>query len=233
MIPDWSGWPVYIVAAGQSAAQVVPDIPRGQCKVIAVNRSFELVPWADLLYGADPPFWKHYPDARKFAGLKVCSEFIPAIPSISPVKLARTREGLREMEMIPEPLGTIGSGGNSGFQALNIAAQTGGNPLCMVGFDFCGKHWHPDHPAYLRNPANWNLRQWAKTLDSQAHVLASWGLTVLNLSPISALRRFENVHGRLPYPSITTLPPGGLPAGPATAWLYRHGPGADRQPDPA
>jgi hypothetical protein len=233
MIPDWSGWPAYVVAAGQSAAEVVPFIPRGGCKVVAVNLSFRLVPWADVLYAADTGFWIHYRDARAFPGLKICSENVRGVPTIQPVKLARDRTGLREMQMLQGPLGTIGSGGNSGFQALNYAVQTGANPICLVGFDYCGKHWHKDHSVYLRNPQDWNLRQWARTLDGQAETLASWGVDVLNLSPRSALRRFPNAHGRLPYPSASTLSPGGIPGGAGTPWLHGHGPHAAGQADPA
>lgn len=213
MIPDWSGWPVYVVAAGQTAAQVAPDIPQGRCKVIAVNRSYELVPWADILYAADTGFWTHYRGARAFAGLKLCSQFSLAVPSVQPVILARGDNGLRENRMIREPVGTIGAGGHSGFQALNLAVQTNGNPICLVGFDLCGKHWHPDHATYLRNPADYNLRQWARTLDNQADLLASWGVRVINLSPRSALTRFENGHGRLPYPALAPLPSRRLPPG--------------------
>jgi len=230
--PDWSGWPVYVVAAGQSAPLVVPHIPRGLCKVVAVNRSFELVPWADALYAADTGFWTAYAGARAFRGIKLCSENVMAVPSVQPVKIARANTGLREMQMLREP-GLIGSGGNSGFQALNWAVQTGGNPVCLVGFDLCGKHWHPDHGPNLRNPMDWNLRQWARTLDDQADTLASWGVRVLNLSPMSSLRRFENAYGRLSYPSASPLSARSLPPGADAPGLCGDDPIAGAAPDTA
>jgi hypothetical protein len=50
--------------------------------------------------------------------------------------------------------GVIGSGGNSGFQALNLALQFGARRVILVGFDLNlagGVHWHGRTPR-LNNP---------------------------------------------------------------------------------
>lgn len=207
--PDWSGSPAYVVAAGQSAAECVPNIPRGDCRVMTVNLSCELVPWADALYAADVGFWTFYESARRFPGLKFSVGGDTArrvVPSIIPVTTARNDNGLSRHEMLRERLGVIGHGENSGFQALNLVVQFGANPIFLVGFDYHGKHWHKDHAAGLRNPPASNMRQWAYYLDAQAERLATWGFRVVNLSPSSLLRSYEHGDGRLPYPHATSLP---------------------------
>lgn len=199
MIPDWSGQTVYVVASGQSAADIVPHIPPA-ARVIAVNRSYELVPQADILYGADTGFWLVYPAARAFAGLKLCPDIhVKRICSaVQVVQIKRHKSTMQyERDMVRAPPGVIGFGGNSGFQAVNIAAQTRPARICLVGFDYVGSHWHPDHPPGLRNPGPGQLRWWCAELDRQAPLLASWGIDVVNLSPISALRGFCRADCRL------------------------------------
>jgi hypothetical protein len=200
--PDWTGQAAYVVAAGQSAADIVPNIPRGHCRVIAVNASHTLVPWADALYAADLGFWHQYESARKFAGRKYsCAEQIAAVcSSVMTVTVAKDKRGRRTNEMMRDEIGVIGGGENGGFQAVNLAVQFNANPIYLVGLDYCGKHWHPDHSGGLRNPDPEGLVRWAKLLDAQAPVLEAWGFKVINLSWCSRLTRFENADGRLPYP---------------------------------
>lgn len=200
---DWSGQTAYVVASGQSAADIVPHIPPA-APIIAVNRSFELVPHARALYAADVGFWQFYPAARDFAGTKICpSGAVKRVcPSVKVVRIHRDTNG----SMVREPPGVIGSGGNSAFQAINLAVQWGATRICLVGVDYCGNHWHPDHPAGLRNPNASQFRMWAKVLDAQAPLLASWGIEVLNLSPVSALKAYPYADCRLLNPPTAALP---------------------------
>lgn len=197
-VPDWAGATVVVLASGQSAAGIVPHL-HPDWPILAVNRSYQLVPHAQALYAADTGFWKHYGDARFFKGLKysvgeyvkyVCSEIIP-------LQIKREKYGHRVNEMVREPVGTIGAGGNSAYQAINFAAQLGPRRILLAGVDMCGSHWHPDHPLSLRNPRASELRAWARELDRAAATLAGWGIQVLNLSRTSALRNFENADCRM------------------------------------
>lgn len=192
MFPDWRGETVYVVASGQSATSV--RIPRAGCRVVVINRSYELAPWADVLYAADMGFWSHYAGARAFAGLKFCPDhrIRSVCPDAVPVEIQTHRMG-RVDKMVRGPVGVIGGGGNSGFQAVNLAVQFGAARIYLVGLDYGGMHWHEDHPAALRNPVKKQLEFWAKVLDSQAETLESWGVDIINLSAASALRRFRYV----------------------------------------
>lgn len=97
--------------------------------------------------------------------------------------------------LVDEP-GVIGSGGNSGFQALNLAVQFGARTIVLVGYDYRidqGLHWHGRHKAGLNNPTQHNIARWRRRLDDQAGRLAALGVEVLNASPVSALTAFPKV----------------------------------------
>lgn len=98
--------------------------------------------------------------------------------------------------MLFDRAGHVGSGGNSGFQAINLAAQLGADPIVLVGFDMRvdhGLHWHGRHAGNLRNPSPTNIREWRQRLNLAAASLAARGITVLNASPESALTAYPIV----------------------------------------
>ncbi len=91
--------------------------------------------------------------------------------------------------------GIVGSGGNSGFQALNLAAQFGASRVLLIGFDMHvgnGVHWYgPNKWHAANNPANSNLMRWRDAFTTQAPKLERMGIEVVNASPDSALRCFK------------------------------------------
>lgn len=90
--------------------------------------------------------------------------------------------------------GIIGGGGNSGFQALNLAVQFGAKDIALAGFDMddrSGKHWYGRNGwAGANNPDHTNFVRWVKAFEDAAAVLAARRVSVVNLSPSSALRCF-------------------------------------------
>ena len=100
----------------------------------------------------------------------------------------------KRRSMAFDRFGEIGSGGNSGFQAVNLAAQAGASRIVLVGFDYSlarGVHWHGPHPAGMNNPSERNCDRWRGDMDAAAPLLASLGIEVLNASPYSSLTAFE------------------------------------------
>lgn len=195
--PDWIGREVVVMGSGASAAQIAPHVV-GRFPIIATNLSFRLAGPECVLYAADAGFWATYADAREHPGLKVAptERARQMVPTIITCEIAtddphRMRRG---------PVGTIGHGGNSGYQAVNLAAQWGARVIYLAGLDYCGGHWHEDHPARLRNPPPDYLDEWAAHLDAAACTLAAWGIEVINLSSTSTLRAF-------PYADCTALHP--------------------------
>ena len=192
ILPDWEGETVAVVASGESTPEIL-SLVRSRCRLAVVNLNFRLAPEAEILYAADSGFWQHYKDSRNFQGMKISAHV--ASPKYDPnvhVATIPKKRGRRVDRMLEGPPGTIGAGGgNSGFQLINLVAQTRPRRILLVGYDYGGGHWHEDHPAALRNPTPRQLGQWRQFLDDEAATLRAWGIEVLNLSRRSSLRRFE------------------------------------------
>lgn len=190
MFPDWTGKTVAVLGAGPSASEIAPALA-GRFPIIAVNLSFRLVTPSDILYAADGSFWRSTPAAREFPGLKLCPD--PRVAAIADVVLVTIPKNVGHMHrrMIRWPVGTIGTGGNGGFQAVNLAAQFGAAKIMLAGLDYAGEHWHGPHAAPCWNSSQDTLRKWRDALDAEAPVLESWGIDVVNLSAQSTLKRFR------------------------------------------
>jgi hypothetical protein len=194
-LPDWSNEVVAVVASGASASVEVVDKLRGRCRVAVVNNSYKLAPWADLLYAADDHWWREYKVAREFAGLKVtCGRHTAFQHGIFFVDLIDEKLSNTDQDnIVMEPRGTIGRGGNSGFQLINIVTQAGCKNQIWIGFDFIGDHWHARHSPPMKNPSQRTLDKWCRRLDRQAPLLESFGVTVRLVSATSALTAFTKV----------------------------------------
>lgn len=197
MLPYWRGSDVVVVASGASASELAPRLPRsGAVRVLTVNLSFRLFPDADLLYAADTGFWQWYSDARQFAGVKVAPDARASVycRALEIVEIPKDVQGRRHDAMIFDQPGVIGcGGGNSGFQAVNLAVNLGARRIALVGFDYCGSHWHADHPPTLRNPTADQLKRWRGHMDAAAPAIAARGVEVENLSERTALKAYPHV----------------------------------------
>lgn len=197
IVPDWSGQIAAVIASGPSASSAGVDQLRGVAKVIAVNNSWQLAPWGDILYATDYNWWRQYHEASQaFTGVRLSTSrklIERDFPDVSVLDVPPPTDP-RRPTMILRPRGLIGSGGNSGFQALNIAAQTGATRIIMVGFDMnlqWGNHWHGDHTGVCKNPKVDLMAKWCDALDSQAKTLRDAGIDVVNASPVSSLKRYR------------------------------------------
>ncbi len=197
--PDWAGQTCVIVASGPSAGTASVEQAQGRARVIAVNNSWRLAPWADVLYGCDFNWWKTQGGVPDFAGLKISQDdgwnqrCRQTYPDVRLVHCDRVYD--RKQDLIARP-GMTGWGGNSGFQALSLAVQFGANKIILVGYDMrvdLGVHWHGKHPKGLNNPQAQTADQWRGALDGAAKTLRDAGVTVINASPISALKNYPKM----------------------------------------
>lgn len=182
--PDWTGRPCIIIASGPSA--VLEPIPQG-VRTIAVNNSWQLAPWADVLYASDAEWWQNG-SWEEFGGLKVSRSGYPGVRKVS---LRKAGHGWCN-DLIMEP-GVIGAGGSSAFQALNLALQFGSRKLAMVGCDCrldLGVHWHGSHVNGLKDPYPSTAAIWRRLFDAAAPQFAALGAEVVNCSPVSALTAY-------------------------------------------
>lgn len=185
--PSWHGDRTIILASGPSAVEQPIGLARNRCKVVAINNSWQLAPWADVLYASDSAWWE-YSDYSGFAGLKVSRSDVPGVERVH----LRGEPGRYHNDLIFEEPGVVGSGGSSGFQALNLAIQFGARDIALVGFDACidrGTHWHGLHKR-TDNPTEGTAAMWAYHLDRQAAAIRAAGVSIINCSPTSALTAF-------------------------------------------
>lgn len=145
----WPGEPVVCIASGPSLTQDDVDYVhgvhlQGKARVIVINNTYQLAPWADCLYACDARWWKWHNGAQDFHGLKYSLD-PPATRDYGVTVLKNT--GANGLELLPAGLR---NGHNSGYQAINLAVHFGANRIVLLGYDMQrgrdGKvHWHDDH----------------------------------------------------------------------------------------
>lgn len=190
--PDWEGQICVIVASGPSAAEAKVEQARGRAKVIAINSSIRLAPWADALYGADYAWWRSVNGMQDFPGLRITADRRAA----AEWELARVEARQGDDRIVLDPLGTVGWGSNSGFHVLNLAVQFRCRRIILVGFDMRldrGVHWHGPHPRGLNNPRVSIVGRWRRAIDGAAKIIAGLGIEVVNASPVSALEAYPKM----------------------------------------
>ena len=192
---DWRGQCVAIVAAGPSANKVGVELLQNRIHVVVINESYRLCPWADVLYGCDDTWWHLRREKLKdFKGLKLSYKTSEA--GINCVSLAKDKGGNFKYAMQYDEPGVLGSGGNSGFQTLNLVTQFGATGVALVGFDYSdqgGVHWHGVHQHPLRNPDNSRFFEWRKWMTQAAPDLKKKGIDVVNCSAVSTIQCFPKL----------------------------------------
>lgn len=192
--PDWTGRAVAIVASGPSARAAGVDRLKGLMPVLAIKRSWELAPFAEAVYCCDGAWWRSVNGLPEFGGLKLSYE--PAACDAYRLKRVFIPQKLSNA-LAFEEVGVVGAGGNSGFQALNLAAQWGATRILGVGFD-ChdrgGPHWYGRNTAMnMTNPDEDNFRRWRLAFDGAAKDLNERGIEFVNASPTSTLKAFRRL----------------------------------------
>lgn len=161
--------------------KLAESLRRPSLPVAVANSTFRLAPWADMLCAMDADWWRRNPDSRAFYGIKVCADDSLLWPEVFSLR----HTGKVGFDENPE---CIRSGGNTGYQAVHIAAQAGAKRILLCGFDMRPGHWHAvDREAEEQQYAEWRRRfqTLAVALDGRAEVL--------NCTPGSALECFPMV----------------------------------------
>ncbi len=92
----------------------------GRAKFLCINEGYRLAPFADALYACDRKWWETSRAAGAFTGLKISHDghVSPRDWNVQQVKIVRKADALQFKKYA-----VIGDGGNSGFQAINLAVQ--------------------------------------------------------------------------------------------------------------
>lgn len=184
---EWEGETCFILAGGPSLLGFGAEILQGRARVIAINDSYRLAPWADVLYWCDTKWW----DSRRsevtdgFTGDYIVTLNHPLIPG------TRSLRDLGQIGLSSIPDGLM-TGCNSGYAAINLAYLFGAKRICLLGYDMhvseTGRtHWHSGYgkPAHLEDR---KLRtQFAPMFAHLVEPLAKAGVEVYNCTAGSAL----------------------------------------------
>lgn len=220
----WPGETCVIIAGGPSLREMYPEIEhlRPQvvevtkigdssrryekvryARVIAINDSWRLAPWADTHYFCDPRWWKMQIDMNKFS-LDGRVRFHDLIyhgfwinggtgaykdhPQVRQLRFSGP-EGLD-----PDP-GYLRHGSNSGYQAIHLAYHYGVKRIILLGYDMHTNngrtHWHDES-----RPDNFGqilAQSMLPKFSSLVEPLAEAGVEVLNATPGSALTCWPQV----------------------------------------
>lgn len=195
MWPDWSNETAAIVASGPSAKKNNLALLK-KVRVMAIKKSFELVPFADVVYGCDAPWWISVQGLPKFNGLKLAWED-RAIGQQYGIKKVKIPD-IKCDKILLDETGTVGAGGNSGFQAINLVIQFGAKRILLVGFDANGtygnEHWYGRNTAWqMNNPDEYNYIRWRKALEGVAAHIADLGVEIINTSRDSSIKCFQKM----------------------------------------
>lgn len=181
----WPGETVVCIASGPSLTVEDVNFVRGKARVIVINNSYKLAPWADILYACDQRWWKWFKGAPDFPGLKFA---LTAESAKWPGVRVIGKSGTDGLSLDPRSLRT---GGNGGYQAINLAVLLGATKIVLLGYDMQlgekGKqHWHGDHPMRMISPYV-NFRRCFQTI---VDPLKEAGVEVINCSRETALKCF-------------------------------------------
>ena len=148
-----------------------------------------MAPWANILYACDGEWWDVYIEEAK---AKCTGEFWTYDPN------AATRYDIKNIYGDTHGIGLgkngiIHTGGNGGYQAINLAYLLGAKKIILLGFDMQRtekkSHWHGDHPRNLNRTSDMN--GWIKNFCRLALDLRDESIKVINASRETALNCFE------------------------------------------
>ena len=184
------GEPCFIIGGGASLKGFDFERLRGKGRIIAINRAYEHLPFADIHFFMDNRYYKRVQAEaawQTFPGRKVYLNMSGYPVDKGIVSLhALGRTGLSTS------MGQgLYHGNHSGVGAIGLAYCLGANPIYLLGFD-CNKsdgasHFHDGYGAPTRDSV---LEGFIKDIDALADLIKPTGTRIINLNPASAIRCF-------------------------------------------
>lgn len=178
---------VYIVAGGPSLGNFDWSLLADK-EVIAVNRAFEVLPYAKFIYFSDLRFWNwHHQELLLHSG-HMCT-------GAKRVKHANVENfrftGMRGLDV---NYGGLRSGNNSGYAAINLAYHMGYKIIYLLGFDMKfmngQSHWHNGYQARSLERV---FDKMIKCFDTLVEPLKEVGVEVYNANSESKLECFSKI----------------------------------------
>lgn len=193
---EWTGETAFLLGGGPSLLGFDASVLRGR-RVIAINNSYLLAPWADVLYYADRSWWlAHRDEWIDQAGVRqpgaralFTGKYRVSIGTSEDCTNRLRSTGASGLESNPS---CLKHGSNSGYQCIGLAAHFGVSRIVLLGYDMrvdgARTHWHPGHPNHTPDRQQRSLEHvFLPRFASLVAPLAAAGIEVLNATPRSAL----------------------------------------------
>lgn len=181
---EWPGETVFIVGGGPSVLEQNTDLLRGR-RVIAINSSYQRVPFADYVIGHDKPWWdEHLPK------LKACGfQGRLLAPTEHRVPCTRRLFIHKRYPPLSSDPGWISMKMTTFSGGINLAVHKGASRIVLLGADGkLGKdgrsHHYAPHKWWKFNPTRWDKHR--AELQTAVVPLKLLRIEVINASPGSA-----------------------------------------------
>jgi len=175
-----------VIATGPSLTPEQVERTRAADVVLCVNNAGHLAPWAAHLYACDLSWWNFHNGMAGFTGQRWTQ-----CATAAPLWNLRRVQGYKRAGFSFDPA-HIHFGGNSGFQAVNLAILLGCNPIALLGFDMMpganGNHYFGNHPDRLRN--HMAFEKWRANFADAAPGAKQRGIEIINCTTRTALDCF-------------------------------------------
>jgi hypothetical protein len=184
----WPGETAYVVGGGPSLRNVDLACLKGR-RVIVVNSSYQLVPFADYLFFGDQRWWLEHdwrPEMQNFRG-----QIVTCSTSVSHLRVHKVNRRLPPEIGLAVENDAVVSQRTSTQGAMNLAFHLGVKRIVLVGIDM-GRA--PDGASHHHKPHPWPPRPgnvvWDEQLEQLQHIvgpLKRHGVEVINTSPVSRI----------------------------------------------
>lgn len=181
-----------IIGSGPSLKQwQLEHVYYSEAYVIAVNDNYKVAPWADAIFAGDIQWWYYHKDSvitDKLKGIEywtlegVGSHFAKRHESPKLKEVPYTRElGVYNDK--------IHHGGNSGYNAIQLARLFGAKKIILLGFDHQHTqgltHWFGDHDKYHFKKNADDVDRWVSNFDNLMSLMTD--VDVVNCSLETAI----------------------------------------------
>jgi len=186
----YPGETFFLLGGGESLVDFDPNVLTGHGRIIAINDWYLRCPFADILYFGDALWWTKHRERvlAKFEGMWMVSM------NVGTDGVHRIRHGgLHGLSLDPTALA---HGGNSGYQAIGLAAHFGASRIVLLGYDMRGGHCYQQETIPAQRPKTQPFadaqkkNDWVPRFSSLVEPLASHGVSVVNCNPSSLIRCF-------------------------------------------
>lgn len=193
----FNGKDVFIVGGGASLKDFNFNLLKDKC-VIAINRSFTKIPFAQVLYFSDYRFYMWATGELK-GDEKLVTEFKTFKGQIYTIASKISEPNINIIQNTGKTgfdtiSGRVKHGGNSGYAAINLAYHFGAKRIILMGYDmgFTNKQSH-FHDGYISKQSETIYKRFIEPFKQLYDITKQLNIKIYNTNLKSNLPYFEKV----------------------------------------